>query len=112
MNSIRLETPQFIEGITVRVQPELVEQYMEAEEEIWLEGLSQIPGFAGGEVWVSQDHPGEVTSLYFWESEAAFAAIDPLWRAAKKEETMAVMDAAFVRAWHGEERRFRVKEFR
>ncbi len=112
MKTTKFAKPQFVEGLTIRVKPEDTERYMQLEEEIWLEGLAATPGFLGGEVWVSADHPGEVTSLYFWESEEAFKAIDPAWLAGKKEETHKAMDSEFVRAWHGEDRRFKVKEYR
>lgn len=112
MKTTTFTKPQFVEGLTIRVKPEETARYMQLEEDIWLEGLAQKNGFLGGEVWVSADHPGEVTSLYFWESEEAFKAIDPAWLAAKKEETHHAMDSEFVRAWHGEDRRFKVKEYR
>ncbi len=106
------ETPHFVEGLTIKVAPEDVERYMQTEEDLFFEGLSNTPGFLGGEVWVSQDKPGEVTTFYFWQSEEAYKSVDAVWLTAQKEAIVAAVPAEFVRAWHGEDRRFRVKEYR
>ena len=71
------DKPLFIEGLTFRMPVEKVEEYLRIEKEIWFEDLCTLPGFVGGETWVSEDNPGEVTCLYFWESEEAYKSIDP-----------------------------------
>ena len=104
--------PQFVEGLTFRVKPEEVERYMEIEEEVYVNNLASVPGFMGSETWISADKPGEVTSLYFWATEEDFHNIDQEWLSKLKERSASLIDAAFVSAWHGEDRRFRVREYR
>jgi len=108
------QKPQFIEELVFRIKPGQVERYIDLETEIFSEPLSHVAGFLGGETWVSQDREGEVTSLYFWESEQAYRSVDQAWLAGQKEKMGAAMgdDAAFVRAGHAEDRRFRVREYR
>ncbi len=108
------EKPQFIEELVFRIAPGQVERYLELEAELFSEPLSHRAGFLGGETWVSQDREGEVTSLYFWESEEAYHALDQVWLGGQKEKMGQLMgeDAAFVRAGHAEDRRFRVREYR
>ena len=112
MKKTVFEKPQFVEGLTLRVAPELVEKYMQVEEDIWIEDLFNCPFFIGGEVWVSDDKKGEVTSLYFWESEEAYeAASNSEFGRIHKQRSMEAMESEFVKAWHGEDRRYRVKKF-
>lgn len=104
--------PQFIEGLTFYVEPGKVDAYIQAEEEIWLDDLSRMPGFLGSETWVSEDKKGEVTTFYFWESEEAYKAIDPEFLAEHKKQSMYAVESEFVRAWHEKERLYRVREAR
>lgn len=108
------DKPQFIEELVFRITPGQVERYLELETEIFSKPLSQVSGFLGGETWVSQDNEGEVTSLYFWASEEAYRGVDQVWLGGQKEKMGTAMgqDAAFVRAGHAENRRFRVREYR
>lgn len=108
------EKPQFIEELVFRIKPDQVERYIQLETEIFSVPLSDVPGFLGGDTWVSQDHEGEVTSHYYWESEAAYRGVDQAWLGGQKEKMGAAMgdDAAFVRAGHAENRQFRVREYR
>ena len=111
----RYQPPQFIEELVFQVPPEQVEHYLDLETAIFSEPLSQVPGFQGGESWVSVDRPGEVTSLYFWASEADFQAIDQVWLGDLKqrmEEAMGAENLRFVRAGPAENRRLRAREYR
>lgn len=112
MNKIEYDKPQFIEGLTFRMNPGDVQKYIKAEEEIWFNDLASIPGFLGGETWVSKDNEGEVTSFYFWESEEVFRSIDPVFEAEHKKKSEEAVKTEFVRAWHEEDRRYRIREFR
>ena len=108
------DKPQFIEELVFRIAPGQVEHYLELEQELFSEPLSHRAGFLGGETWVSKDHEGEVTSLYFWESEEAYHNLHQAWLGGQKEKMGRLMgeDAAFVRAGHASDRRFRVREYR
>ncbi|MDD6436018.1 MAG: TIGR03792 family protein [Clostridiales bacterium] len=105
------DKPLFIEGLTFRMPVEKVEEYLRIEKEIWFEDLCTLPGFVGGETWVSEDNPGEVTCLYFWESEEAYKSIDPEFSKDHKDRTNQAIDTEFICAWHGENKRFKVREF-
>lgn len=109
------ETPQFIEELTFWVKPELVERYMELEHEIWMKDLETLPGFLGGELWTGAREPGEVTTIYFWESEAAFRSIHPDWLKTRKErmqDAMGPENMRFLRAGHEENPRLKRSEYR
>ena len=112
MEKIVFDKPQFVEGLTFRVKPEEVERYMQLEEEIMVKDLSTLPGFAGSETWVSADKPGEVTSLYFWATEEDYHNIDQVWLGTRKEKIGSLIESEFVSAWHAQDRRFRVREYR
>lgn len=112
MNKIVYDKPLFIEGLTFRMPEEKVEEYLKIEEDIWFADLCELPGFVGGETWVSQDKPGEVTCLYYWESEEAFRnAENSEFGQIHKEKTEKAIQTEFVSAWHAEERRLKVREF-
>ncbi|MBU5434146.1 antibiotic biosynthesis monooxygenase [Pseudoflavonifractor sp. MSJ-37] len=106
--------PQFIEELVFRIAPGQVARYLDLEAELFSEPLAHRTGFLGGETWVSADHEGEVTSLYFWESEEAYHSLDQVWLGGQKQKMGELMgdDAVFVRAGHTTDRRFRVREFR
>ena len=111
----RFQPPQFIEELVFQVPPEQVERYLDLDMEIFSTALSTVPGFLGGESWVSVDRPGEVTSLYFWASEKDFQSLDQAWLGglkARMEEAMGAENLRFVRAGHAENRRCRVREYR
>lgn len=112
MKKIEYTKPQFIEGLTFRVAPDKVDEYLKSEAEIWIDDLFTVPGFLGSETWVSEDNKGEVTSLYFWESEEAFRSVDPVFAAEHKKRSAEAMESEFVRAWHEENRCYRVREYR
>ena len=108
------DKPQFIEELVFRIAPGQVERYLELEQEIFSEPLSHRAGFLGAETGMSKDHEGEVTSLYFWESEEAYHNLDQVWLGGQKDKMGQLMgeDAVFVRAGHVSDRRFRVREYR
>ncbi len=112
MTVTEYEKPQFIEGLTFRVAPEDVKTYLQVEAEVWFDDLALLPGFLGGETWVSETNPGEVTLLYFWESEEAFNSISPEFREAHIRRTNEAVTNEFVSAWHAADKRYKVREFR
>lgn len=64
-----------IEWLKVSVAPELREQYIQKDEEIWTAALAQYPGFLSKEVWISPDRPEEVILVIRWESFEQWNAI-------------------------------------
>lgn len=57
-----------IEWLKFRVSPELREQFVQQDAEIWTNALSKYPGFIRKEVWISPDDLSEVVAVIYWES--------------------------------------------
>jgi uncharacterized protein (TIGR03792 family) len=66
-----------IEWLKVNVTPELREQYIQKDAEIWTTALSRYPGFLSKEVWISPDNLAEVVLIIRWESFEQWDAIPP-----------------------------------
>lgn len=64
-----------IEWLKVEVQPELREQFVQKDDEIWTAMLSQYPGFLNKEVWISPDNLSEVILVIHWASFEQWQAI-------------------------------------
>lgn len=64
-----------IEWLKVKVDPELREQFVQKDAEIWTAGLSQYPGFLDKEVWISPDNLSEVILVIHWQSFKQWQAI-------------------------------------
>jgi uncharacterized protein (TIGR03792 family) len=77
----RYDKPLAVEQLILHVKPDLVERWIELDHEIWTKGLAQWPGFAGKEVWVNEDRPGEVQSVVYWSDYKLWKAIDGAWLA-------------------------------
>lgn len=56
-----------VEWQRVKVRPELLDRFLEKDEEIWTAGLAGQDGFLGKEVWQGDD-PGEIVLVVRWES--------------------------------------------
>lgn len=68
-----------IEWLKVHVSPELREQFVQKDAEIWTAALAQYPGFLSKEVWISPENLAEVVMVIHWESFEQ-------WQAIPKEE--------------------------
>ena len=79
-----------IEWLKVEVQPELREQFVQKDAEIWTAVLSQYPGFLNKEVWISPDRLSEVVLVVHWASFEQWKAIP----AADLQQTEARFNAA------------------
>jgi uncharacterized protein (TIGR03792 family) len=66
-----------IEWLKVNVIPELREQFIQKDAEIWTTALSRYPGFLGKEVWISPDNLAELVLIIRWESFEQWDAIPP-----------------------------------
>jgi uncharacterized protein (TIGR03792 family) len=64
-----------IEWLKFRVLPELREQFVQQDEEIWTATLSQYPGFLSKEVWINPEDLAELILVIRWESLAAWKAV-------------------------------------
>ena len=111
MKTTVFDKPQFVEGLTIRVAPEDVEKYLQIEKDVWFDDLATLPGFLGCETWISETNPGEVTQFYFWESEEAFLSVPEDFAEDHKRRTNEAIDNVFVKAWHAEDKRYRLRVF-
>ncbi|NJN85516.1 MAG: TIGR03792 family protein [Leptolyngbyaceae cyanobacterium SL_7_1] len=66
-----------IEWLKVMVDPDVREQFVQTDEEIWTAALAEYPGFLGKDVWISPDNLAEVILIVRWSSFAAWDAIPP-----------------------------------
>lgn len=64
-----------IEWLKIRVLPELREQYIQKDEEIWTALLKKYPGFLGKEVWIDPNQPSEVVLTIRWADRAAWKSV-------------------------------------
>jgi len=64
-----------IEWLKFTVNPELREQFVQTDEEIWTTALSAYPGFLGKEVWISPEHLSEVVCVIRWASLEQWQAV-------------------------------------
>ncbi len=64
-----------IEWLKVEVQPELREQFVQKDAEIWTTKLASYPGFLNKEVWISPDDLSEVVLVVHWASFEQWKAI-------------------------------------
>jgi uncharacterized protein (TIGR03792 family) len=64
-----------IEWLKFEVDPELREQFVQKDDEIWTRALSQYPGFLSKEVWISPDNLSEVILVARWASFEQWQAI-------------------------------------
>ncbi|MBD1863289.1 MULTISPECIES: TIGR03792 family protein [Trichocoleus] len=64
-----------IEWLKIKVAPEMREQYIQKDAEIWTAFLSEYPGFLGKEVWINPDNSTEVILVIRWASREAWKSV-------------------------------------
>lgn len=64
-----------VEWLKVRVTPELREQFVQKDAELWTTVLARYPGFVSKEVWISPDNLAEVVVVIYWESFEQWQAV-------------------------------------
>jgi len=109
----KYDKPQAIEQLIFKVKPELVEKWIELDHEIWTKGLARWPGFAGKEIWVNDDVPGEVTAIVYWSDYDKWKAIDPEWLAETDErftDEFGSDNVSLIGELHNERQQYRVRE--
>lgn len=109
MELINHDPGVFIEELVFQIVPGLVDRYIELEYQIMAQELAKLPGFEGWQIWESQTHPGEVTSLYFWKDYESYKNMNQTWLFQKKDEITKAFGAdnfKFVRVGHEENKRF------
>jgi uncharacterized protein (TIGR03792 family) len=79
-----------IELLKFKVAPDLQENFIQKDAEIWTTALAEYPGFLGKEVWLNPDDPSEVTFIIRWET---FEHLDAI-----PEQELEAIGAKFVQA--------------
>ncbi|MBF2003737.1 MAG: TIGR03792 family protein [Synechococcales cyanobacterium C42_A2020_086] len=64
-----------VEWLKVRVTPELREQFVQKDAELWTTVLARYPGFVSKEVWISPGNLAEVVVVIHWESFEQWQAV-------------------------------------
>jgi uncharacterized protein (TIGR03792 family) len=64
-----------IEELRVSVPPDMIAQFVAADDLIWTAALSAQPGFVGKEIWRVADRPDEVRIVIRWASREDWKAV-------------------------------------
>jgi uncharacterized protein (TIGR03792 family) len=64
-----------IELLKFKVAPNIRENYIQKDGEIWTTALAQYPGFLGKEVWINPNDPTEVIFIIRWQTREQWQAI-------------------------------------
>lgn len=79
-----------IELLKFKVAPDLQENFIQKDAEIWTTALADYPGFLGKEVWLNPNDPSEVIFVIRWET---FEHLDAI-----PEHELEAIEAKFVQA--------------
>ena len=66
-----------IEELTLTMQPERVDAYLERDARVWTPFLESCDGFLGKETWLPDDRPGTVVLIIRWASMEQWKRITP-----------------------------------
>ncbi|AFZ32913.1 hypothetical protein Glo7428_4471 [Gloeocapsa sp. PCC 7428] len=64
-----------IELLKCKVDPDLREQYLQLDAEVWTKALAECPGFLGKEVWLNPQETSEVILVIRWATKEQWKAI-------------------------------------
>ena len=100
-----------VEYLVFRVEPDRVDEFIQLENEVWTQGLSQQEGFLSKDIWVNESKPGEVSVIIYWKNFES-------WKGIPKEvtnrltqqfdERFGADDYQLIREVHGSNRLVRV----
>ncbi|MGI5958959.1 MAG: TIGR03792 family protein [Massiliimalia sp.] len=111
----RFEKPAAVEELVFRVKPECLEEFIQADHEIWTLYLAKCPGFMSKEVWVSDTVPGEVTSIIYWSDYELWqqVSVEEMAEVQKQfDARVGVENYEFVSAPHETSQKYRVTEYK
>ncbi len=115
MEHRKFEKPLAVEELIMRIRPDLLDRWMELDHEIWTKGLAEWPGFAGKELWLSGNVPGEVTIIVYWTDLDLWKAIDAEWLERMDRQVFDILgeeNIEYVEARHCANQKYKVAEFR
>ena len=96
--------------LVFEMDPKHVEEFLEADHEVWTLGEAELPGFdqipfLSKEVWLDDSWPGRVKLVFVWESLEAWMRVGIT---DTQQRLQAIFDERFkhpvklVEAWHEE----------
>jgi uncharacterized protein (TIGR03792 family) len=62
------------EWLRFRVKPELRDQFIRTDREVWDSAIAAYPGYLGKEVWLGEP-PDEVVVVVHWQSEELWKSV-------------------------------------
>lgn len=77
-----------IEWLKLRVSPELRDQFIQKDADIWTSMLASYPGFLSKEVWINPDVPTEIVLIIRWATREQWQSI-PSEQLAQTEQQFA-----------------------
>lgn len=115
MELTRYEKPMAIEQLLFKVRPDMVQKFLELDNEIWTKKLATYPGYVSKEVWVSQTVPGDIITMIYWSDIKLWEAIDQneLVEVDRRfYEAMGEGTFKFYKALHEENQFFKISEYK
>lgn len=82
-----------IEWLKIKVAPEMREQYIQKDAEVWTAFLAEYPGFLGKEVWINPEDATEVILVIRWASKEDWKSVP--------SDRLAATDQRFAQALAG-----------
>ena len=73
--SLSLLSTMVIEWLDFQVIPELREQFIQLDREIWTATLTKYPGFLGKEVWLEPDRVDRLSLVISWQTREQWKAV-------------------------------------
>lgn len=64
-----------VELLKVRVAPEVQENFLLKDAEVWTQALAGYPGFLDKEIWLNPNEPTEVILIIRWASREQWKSI-------------------------------------
>ena len=99
-----------IEVLVFEMDPKHVEEFLEADHEVWTLGEAELPGFdqipfLSKEFWLDDSWPGRVTIVFVWETLDAWMRVgitDIQQRLQAEFDERFKHPVKLVEAWHEE----------
>ncbi|NJN30541.1 MAG: TIGR03792 family protein [Synechococcales cyanobacterium RM1_1_8] len=81
----------YVEYLKFRVEPQLREQFVERDREIWTAALAAVPAFEHKELWLNPEDPSELVTIVYWRDRDQWKAIPQASLAATEARFQAAM---------------------
>jgi len=64
-----------IEWLKFEIASDLIDLYIEVDEEVWTATLKQYPGFLSKQIWLDPNHPNQIILIIHWASREAWQGV-------------------------------------